>query len=64
MKFSADGITVQSGERAARSIDAENNRLVVSCTTNNFIAVIDLKSQEVIKKIKAGGRAAGINISK
>jgi len=55
---------IQSGQGAAMLVDAEKNRLFISCTPNNFITVIDLKTQEVIKKLEIGGRPDGITISK
>ena len=45
---------MQMGQGAGLYIDEASNRLFVSCTPNNYIAVVDLKDFRVLKKIEIG----------
>jgi len=55
---------INAGQGAGLLVDHESNRLFVSCTPNNYISVVDLATQEVIKKLEIGGRPDGMAISK
>ncbi|RKG70860.1 YncE family protein [Corallococcus sp. CA054B] len=48
------------GRGAAMLMDAEGNRAFVSCTPDNDVAVIDLKTLEVTGHIDVGGRPDGL----
>lgn len=54
---------INIGQGAAMLMDKDRNRLFISCTPNNFVSVIDLKSMEVIKKLDIGGRPDGLAIA-
>ena len=54
---------INAGQGAAMLMDKEKNRLFMSCTPNNSVSVIDLKSMEVIQKLDIGGRPDGLTIA-
>lgn len=49
----------KTGQGAGLLMDANANRLFVSCTPNDYIAIIDLKTMEVTGKLETGGRPDG-----
>ncbi|MNK30509.1 hypothetical protein D3C87_489280 [compost metagenome] len=51
------------GQGAGIFMDEESNRMFISCTPNNYVAVIDLTSRKVIKKLEVG-RPDGITAVK
>lgn len=54
---------INSGQGAAMLMDKEKNRLFISCTPNNSVSVVDLKTMEVIQKLDIGGRPDGLTIA-
>lgn len=54
---------INSGQGAAMLMDKGKNRLFISCTPNNSVSVIDLKTMEVIQKLDIGGRPDGLTIA-
>lgn len=54
---------IQAGQGAAMLMDKDKNRLLISCTPNNFVSVIDLNTFEVIRKLNIGGRPDGLTIA-
>lgn len=44
-------------------IDKNNSRVFVSCTPDNYVTVLDLKTFKIIKKIDIGGRPDGLTFS-
>ena len=54
---------INSGQGAAMLMDKEKNRLFISCTPNNSVSVIDLKTMEVIQKLDIGGRPDGLTVA-
>lgn len=54
---------INAGQGAAMLMDKDKNRLFISCTPNNFVTVVDLKTMEVIQKLDIGGRPDGLTIA-
>lgn len=54
---------INSGQGAAMLMDEGKNRLFISCTPNNLVSVIDLKTMEIIQKLDIGGRPDGLTIA-
>lgn len=54
---------IDAGQGAAMLMDKNKNRLFISCTPNNLISVIDLKTMEIIQKLNIGGRPDGLTIA-
>ncbi|WP_267406340.1 MULTISPECIES: hypothetical protein [unclassified Chryseobacterium] len=54
---------INAGQGAEMLMDKEKKRLFMSCTPNNSVSVIDLKSMEVIQKLDIGGRPDGLTIA-
>ncbi|MXN91796.1 YncE family protein [Flavobacterium sp. Sd200] len=54
---------IQTGQGAAMLMDAVDNRLFISCSPNDYIAIIDLKSMEVSGKLEVGGRPDGLEFA-
>ncbi|QRN93508.1 YncE family protein [Archangium violaceum] len=48
------------GRGAAMLVDAEGARAFVSCTPDNYVAVIDLETLEVTGRLDVGGRPDGL----
>lgn len=44
-------------------IDKNNSRIFISCTPDNYVAVLDLKTFQIIKKIDIGGRPDGLTFA-
>jgi DNA-binding beta-propeller fold protein YncE len=45
---------------AGIEMDPNGNRAFVACTPDNYVAVIDLKTMEIVGKIDAGGEPDGM----
>lgn len=54
---------INAGQGAAMLMDKDKNRLFISCTPNNSVTVIDLKTMEIIQKLDIGGRPDGLTIA-
>ena len=50
---------ITTGQGASMIMDAVGNRVFISCTPNNFVAVVDLKTLAV-SKLDVGGRPDGL----
>ncbi|MHC5541246.1 YncE family protein [Singulisphaera rosea] len=48
------------GRGVAMLMDADGQRAFVSCTTENYVAVIDLKALEMSGRLDIGGRPDGL----
>nr|WP_322623872.1 YncE family protein [uncultured Flavobacterium sp.] len=51
---------IKTGQGAAMLMDAVGNRLFLSCSPNDYIAVIDLAKMEVSGRLETGGRPDGL----
>lgn len=68
IRFTPDGrrvmlVSVKTGRGAGIYMDADGGRALVSCTPDNFVAVIDLKTLDEVARIPVG-RPDGIAIAK
>ncbi|KGO88184.1 hypothetical protein Q765_03845 [Flavobacterium rivuli WB 3.3-2 = DSM 21788] len=54
---------IKTGQGAAMLMDAQYNRLFISCSPNDYIAIIDLKTMEVSGKLEIGGRPDGLEFA-
>lgn len=54
---------IKTGQGAAMLMDAIGNRLFISCSPNDYIAIIDLKTMEVSGKLEVGGRPDGLEFA-
>ena len=54
---------IKTGQGAAMLMDAVDNRLFISCSPNDYIAIIDLKTMEVSGKLEVGGRPDGLEFA-
>ena len=48
------------GRGAAILVDPERSRAFISCTPDDYVAVVDLDKLEVIARIDVGGRPDGL----
>lgn len=51
---------IKTGQGAAMLMDAVGNRLFLSCSPNDYIAVVDLAKMEVSGRLQTGGRPDGL----
>lgn len=54
---------LQTGRGAAMLMDAVGKRLFISCTPDNYIAIIDLERMEVSGRLDVGGRPDGLGFA-
>jgi len=54
---------IKTGQGAAMLMDAIGNRLFISCSPNDYIAIIDLKTMEVTGRLEVGGRPDGLEFA-
>jgi YVTN family beta-propeller protein len=54
---------IKTGQGAGLLMDAIDNRLFVSCSPNDYISIIDLKTMEVSGRLEVGGRPDGMEFS-